>query len=264
MESPSLIEYSIDAGIAVVTLNRPEKRNALSDAMRTEFIAALERASGDQAVRAVVVTGKGKSFCSGGDIQGMQQRLRSPAGEIAFNGWSRQKRTHHAVSLLHFMAKPTIAAVNGSSAGLGTDLALCCDFILASEEASFAWSYIHRGLVPDGGGLYFLPRRVGLSRAKELIFSGRRVDAHEALQLGIADRVSTPAALLDDAIAWAKELSGGSPTALALGKAILDASFESDAHEVFAQGSQAQSICYTTSEHHQAVADFLAKSARKA
>jgi enoyl-CoA hydratase/carnithine racemase len=221
------MEYSIDGGIAVVTLNRPEKRNALSDAMRTEFIAALEKASADKAVRAVVVTGNGKSFCSGGDIQGMQQRLQAPAGEIAFNGWSRQKRTHHAVSLLHFMSKPTIAAVNGSSAGLGTDLALCCDFILASEEASFAWSYIHRGLVPDGGGLYFLPRRVGLSRAKELIFSGRRVDA------------------------------------LALGKAILDTSFESDANDVFAQGSQAQSICYTTAEHHQAVADFLARTARK-
>lgn len=264
MNSPSLIEYNVDGGIAVVTLNRPEKRNALSDAMRTEFIAALEKASADKAVRAVVVTGNGKSFCSGGDIQGMQQRLQAPPGEIAFNGWSRQKRTHHAVSLLHFMSKPTIAAVNGSSAGLGTDLALCCDFILASEEASFAWSYIHRGLVPDGGGLYFLPRRVGLSRAKELIFSGRRVDAREALQLGIADRISAPANLVSDAIAWAKELSGGSPTALALGKAILDASFESDAHDVFAQGSQAQSICYTTAEHHQAVADFLAKTARKA
>ncbi len=264
MDSSSLITYSVHEGIALVTLNRPEKRNALSDAMRGEFIVALEQASADKAVRAVVVTGNGKSFCSGGDIQGMQQRLQAPSGEIAFNGWSRQKRTHHAVSLLHCMPKPTIAAVNGSSAGLGTDLALCCDFILASTEASFAWSYIHRGLVPDGGGLYFLPRRVGLSRAKELIFSGRRVDAQEALQLGIADRISDPANLLSEAIAWAKELSQGSPAALALGKAILDASFESDAHDVFAQGSQAQSICYTTAEHHQAVVDFLAKTARKA
>jgi enoyl-CoA hydratase/carnithine racemase len=264
MESTSLIDYTVDTGIAVITLNRPEKRNALSDAMRNEFIAALEQAGADKAVRAVVITGRGKSFCSGGDIAGMQQRLTAPAGEIAFNGWSRQKRTHHAVSLLHFMSKPTIAAVNGSSAGLGTDLALCCDFILASEEASFAWSYIHRGLVPDGGGLYFLPRRVGLARAKELIFSGRRVEAREALQLGIADRISAPADLLSGAVAWARELSAGSPTALALGKAILDSTFESDAHDVFAQGSQAQSICYTTAEHHQAVADFLAKTAKKA
>ena len=240
MDSSSLITYSVHEGIALVALNRPEKRNALSDAMRGELIVALEQASADKAVRAVVVTGNGKSFCSGGDIQGMQQRL------------------------LHCMPKPTIAAVNGSSAGLGTDLALCCDFILASTEASFAWSYIHRGLVPDGGGLYFLPRRVGLSRAKELIFSGRRVDAQEALQLGIADRISDPANLLSEAIAWAKELSQGSPAALALGKAILDASFESDAHGVFAQGSQAQSICYTTAEHHQAVVDYLAKTARKA
>jgi enoyl-CoA hydratase/carnithine racemase len=97
------------------------------------------------------------------------------------------------------MPKPTFAAVNGSAAGLGADMALSCDFVIASENASFAWSYIKRGLIPDGGGMYFLPRRVGLARAKELVFGGRQVDAAEALALGIADRVSTPEALLADA-----------------------------------------------------------------
>ena len=259
MTAPSLIEYRVDAGIAIVTLNRPEKRNALSDAMRAELVAALECAASDTSVRALVVTGNGRSFCAGGDIQGMQQRLQSPPGEIAFNGWNRQKRTHHAVSLLHGIPKPTIAAVNGSSAGLGTDLALCCDFIVASDDASFAWSYIHRGLIPDGGGLYFLPRRVGLARAKELIFTGRIVEAPEALALGVADRISPASSLLADATRWAAELGKGSATALALGKGILDQSFEMDASTVFDLGSQAQSICYTTAEHHRSVSDFLAK-----
>ena len=263
MTTSNFVEYSNDAGIAVVTLNRPEKRNALSDDVRTQFIAALEKAAADRTVRAVVVTGRGKSFCAGGDIAGMRDRLSSPSDQIAFNGWTRQKRTHQAVSLLHFMPKPTIAAVNGSSAGLGTDLALCCDFIVASEEASFAWSYIRRGLIPDGGGLYFLPRRVGLARAKELIFSGRTVDAREALQLGIADRISSPDKLVADAIAWATELGRGSPVALALSKSILDNSYELDAHSVFSQGSQAQSICYTTAEHRAAVNDFLNAATRK-
>lgn len=162
------------------------------------------------------------------------------------------------------MPKPTIAAVNGAAAGLGADTALSCDFVIASETASFAWSYISRGLVPDGGGMYFLPRRVGLSKAKELIFSGRHVAADEALRLGIADRVSSPEDLLCDAQAWASELSKGSRTALALGKTILNQTFELSAAQIFAQGSQAQGICYTSSEHRDSVMAFLNKSAEKA
>ncbi|BEG74881.1 enoyl-CoA hydratase/isomerase family protein [Achromobacter xylosoxidans] len=249
-------------GVATLTLNRPEKRNAISDAMRTELIHALEAVAQDRAVRALVLTGAGKGFCAGGDIAGMQRRIEAPAGEVAFNGWSRQQRVHHAVSLLYHMPKPTIAAVNGAAAGLGADTALSCDFIVASEQASFAWSYIARGLIPDGGGMYFLPRRVGLARAKELIYSGRRVSADEALNLGIADRLARPGDELAMAQGWAAELSRGSATALALGKSILDQSSELSADQVFAMGSQAQGICYTSTEHRESVAAFLASMAQ--
>ncbi|CAE6701818.1 Short-chain-enoyl-CoA hydratase [Paraburkholderia domus] len=258
--NPSTIQVTIESRIATITLNRPEKRNAISNEMRLELITALEEVSRDRQVRAVVLTGNGKGFCAGGDVSGMAERMQAPAGEIAFNGWSRQQLVHHTVNLLYSMPKPTIAAVNGAAAGLGADMALSCDFVIASEEASFAWSYIKRGLIPDGGGMYFLPRRVGLARAKELVFSGRKVDAKEALQLGIADRVSAPAALLGDAHAWAAELSVGSPTALALGKSILNQSYELSAPQVFAQGSQAQAVCYTSGEHRDAVLAFLNKS----
>jgi enoyl-CoA hydratase/carnithine racemase len=156
-----------------------------------------------------------------------------------------------------------IAAVNGAASGLGADTALACDFIIASEQASFTWSYIHRGIVPDGGGMYFLPRRVGLPKAKELIFTGRKVEADEALALGIVDRRTSAERLLADAQAWARELSQGSATALALGKSILDQCFESSAQQVFAQGSQAQGICYTSTEHREAVMAFLARTARQ-
>ena len=256
----SLIELQVESGIATLTLNRPDKRNAISDDMRTEFVDALERIGADKAIRALVVTGAGKGFCAGGDIAGMERRMNAPAGEIAFNGWHRQQRVHHAQALLHTMPKPVIAAVNGAASGLGADTALACDFIIASERASFTWSYIHRGIVPDGGGMYFLPRRVGLPRAKDLIFTGRKVDVDEALALGIVDRKTTADRLVADAQAWAAELTKGSATALALGKTILNQAFELSAQQVFAQGSQAQGICYTSTEHRESVMAFLAKS----
>jgi enoyl-CoA hydratase/carnithine racemase len=258
--SASLIDLQVAAGIATLTFNRPDKRNAMSDAMRSEFIEALERVSADTAIRALVLTGAGKAFCAGGDIAGMERRMQAPAGEIAFNGWHRQQRVHHTQALLHTCPKPTIAAVNGAASGLGADTALACDFVMVSESASFSWSYIHRGIVPDGGGMYFLPRRVGLPRAKELIFTGRQVDAGEALALGIADRKTSADTLLADAQAWAAALSRGSATALALGKGILDQSFELSAQQVFAQGSQAQGICYTSTAHRDSVMAFLARS----
>ena len=260
----ALIDLQVKNGIAMLTLNRPEKRNAMSDDMRAQFIAALERVAADKAIRALILTGAGKGFCAGGDISGMERRMSAPAGEIAFNGWHRQQRVHHTQSLLHTMPKPVIAAVNGAASGLGADTALACDFIIASEWANFSWSYIHRGIVPDGGGMYFLPRRVGLAKAKELIFTGRKVDADEALALGIVDRKSSADTLLADAQAWALELSKGSATALALSKTILNQSFELPAQQIFAQGSQAQGICYTSTEHREAVMAFLSKSAPQA
>ncbi|MCS6766528.1 MAG: enoyl-CoA hydratase/isomerase family protein [Candidatus Protistobacter heckmanni] len=258
------LQYAVEDGVALLTLNRPDVRNAINDDARAELVDALDRANRDNAVRALVLTSAGKAFCAGGDIRAMQQRMQAPAGQVAFNGWARQQRTHHAISALHTIPKPTIAAVNGASTGLGTDLAMACDFVLASEpHASFAWNYVLRGLIPDGGGMYFLPRRVGLVRAKELIFSGRTVRAPEALELGIADRLGGADTLVADALAWARELGAGSRTALALSKTILNQSFELQAEQVFGMGSQAQAICYASDEHRAAVEAFLAKSAGK-
>ncbi|HEY5217018.1 MAG TPA: enoyl-CoA hydratase/isomerase family protein [Pseudolabrys sp.] len=253
------MELSISQSIATITLNRPEVRNAIDDDTRIELVAALDRVGNDDAVRAVIITGKGAAFCAGGDISGMQQRLQAAPGQIAFNGWRRQKRTHQGIAMLHGLPKPTIAAVNGAASGLGCDMALCCDFIMASSAASFAMSFIHRGLIPDGGGMYFLPRRVGLPRAKELIFTGRSVGAEEALAIGLADRLSPADELLKNAHDWAIQLSQGSSAALALSKSILDRTFELTDEQVFALGREAQAICYTTSEHQDAVAAFLKK-----
>jgi len=262
-ESP-LIDLQVRDGIAILTLNRPNKRNAFDDVMRTQFVQALEHVARERAIRALVLTGAGTGFCAGGDVTGMRQRMQAPAGDVAFNGWTRQQGVHHAIGLLHHMPKPVIAAVNGAAAGLGADTALACDFVLASEHAVFTWSYIARGLIPDGGGMYFLPRRVGIARAKELIFSGRKVNAQEALLLGIADRLVGAHELLDQAHAWAASLAQGSAAALALGKSILNQSFELSAEQVFAMGSQAQGLCYTSTEHRASVAAFLDQMDQKA
>ncbi len=257
------IVFGVEEGVATLRLDRPAVRNAIDDATRAAMIELLETAAADPAVRALVVTGTGAAFCAGGDVRGMQQRLSAQAEDVAFNGWRRQQRTHRAVSLLHLFPKPTIAAVNGPAAGLGVDLALACDFIMAGESGSFTMSFIARGLIPDGGGMYFLPRRVGLPRAKELVFTGRRVGAAEALSLGLADRVVPDAELATSAATWARELSGGSPAALALAKSVLDRSLEMSFEAVLAEGAKAQAICYTTGEHRASVAAFLEKSAKR-
>jgi len=264
--SPELstpIDLTVTDGIATLTLNRPEARNAVSDDMRTLLIDYLEHVAADSSIKALIITGAGKGFCAGGDIKGMQARMNAPAGSVAFNGWKRQQRVHHAVSLLHNLPKPTLAAVNGAATGLGCDMALSCDFIIASEHASFAMSYIARGLIPDGGGLYFLPRRVGLSKAKELIFSGRTATPAEAQQIGMIDRVAPHENLLPAALDWAQQLAAGSATALALSKSILNNTFELTQSQIFAMGSQAQGICYTSSEHQASVAAFLARKAER-
>ena len=256
----SLVDMEIDDGVAIVSLNRPDVRNAINDALRAKLVAVLERIGDDKSIRAVVLTGRGKAFCSGGDIAGMKERLKAPANEVAFNGWRRQGQTHKSVALLHGLPKPVIVAVNGAAAGLGCDMALACDFIVASEQASFIMSFVKRGLVSDGGGMYFLPRRVGLPRAKELIFSGRSIEAKEALAIGLADRVTSADTLIADAVAWARELGQGSGASIALSKAILNRTFETTEEQVFAQGRQAQAVCYTTAEHQESIAAFLNKT----
>jgi enoyl-CoA hydratase/carnithine racemase len=258
----ALVELAIEDKIAIVTLNRPEVRNAINDALRAEFVSALEKVAADQSIRAMVLTGRGKGFCAGGDISRMKERLSAPAGQVAFNGWRRQGQTHKSVALLHGLPKITIAAVNGAAAGLGCDMALACDFIVASEHAAFTMSFVKRGLVSDGGGMYFLPRRIGLPKAKEMIFTGRTVGAKEALAIGLADRVTAADGLVADAAAWARELSQGSQASIAFSKAILDRTFETAEEQLFALGREAQAVCYTTSEHRDSVTAFLDKSSR--
>lgn len=245
--------------VAVLRMNRPDARNAVDTALRTELIRTLEALATEDEVRAIVLTGEGSAFSAGGDIAAMKARLESEPGTVAAQGWRHQRRnTHRLVTLLATIEKPVIAAVNGAAAGLGADLAMACDRVIASEKAKFAYSYILRGLIPDGGGMFFLPRRVGLSRAKELIFTGRTVGADEALAMGLVDELVGHADLVATAVERAQQFGSGSPVALGLAKSILGTSHEASLDDVLSAGAAAQGICYASSEHRASVTEFLA------
>lgn len=244
--------------VAILRMNRPDARNAVDESLRGALIAALQDAAVDPAVGALVLTGVGSAFCAGGDIAGMKARLEQAPGAVAAQGWQHQRRnTHRLVTLLAEIEKPVVAAVNGAAAGLGADLAIACDHVIASTAAKFAYSYILRGLIPDGGGLYFLPRRIGMARAKDLIFSGRTVGADEALAIGLVDRLADPDRLVDDAVATAAAYAAGSPVALGLAKSILNHSHETSLDSILSAGAAAQGICYASDEHRRSVTDFL-------
>jgi enoyl-CoA hydratase/carnithine racemase len=208
-------------------------------------------------VRALVLTGAGTAFCAGGDVKAMAARLETPPGQVAQQGWRRQHRTAGLTAELRNLPQITVAAVNGPAAGLGLDLALACDFIMAGPQASFAASFVKRGLIPDGGSLHYLPRRVGLQRAKELLLSARTVEADEAVRIGLADQAAREVDPVAEAIQYALGFAANSGVATSLTKSILNQSYELSLAQVAALGAQAQAICYTTDEHRAAVAEFV-------
>ncbi len=263
-DTETSVEYRREGGIVTLTLNRPRVRNAINSQLQAGLRARLEEVRAHRDISVVLLTGAGSSFCAGGDVRAMGERAEADPGTIAEEGWRRQHALHETLSQLHALDKVTIAAVNGPAMGLGCDLALCCDFVVAGPNARFAMSYIRRGLFPDGGGAHFLPRRVGLAKAKELVFSGREVDAEEAVALGLADRVTTATPMLDEVREWAQQFVGRSPVAVALAKLALNETFERSLQAIFDSGAAAQAICYTSREHQGAVRTFLADRAKRA
>lgn len=251
------IELSVEAEIAVLTLSRPQARNAINDQMRADLRTAVDHVAADHSIRGLVLTGAGTAFCGGGDIRGMQERLEqgTRAAEL---GLRRQRELHETLGKLYHLDRPTVAAVNGPAVGLGLDLALTCDFLFAAETATVSASFIKRGLVPDGGGMFHLPRRVGVAKAKELVFSGRSLTASEALTIGLADRMAPAAELLSLAAGWLRELSQYPQTAQALAKDVLNRSMELSLEQVNMIGSQAQAVCYASPDHQESVRAFLA------
>ncbi|MFC1415275.1 enoyl-CoA hydratase/isomerase family protein [Streptacidiphilus cavernicola] len=238
-----------------LTLNRPETLNAVTAGMRERLVAELDSASGDPEVRAVVLTGTGRGFCSGADLRpaGGGPVVPRVPGDVA-----RVLRTgvQRMIAAVLDCEKPVVAAVNGTAAGVGVHLALACDLVLAAESASFVEAFVRRGLVPDGGGAYLLPRLVGPQRAKELMFFGDALPAAEAERLGLVNRVVPAEELAGTAAKWAERLAAGPTRALALTKHLVNASLEADRAVSFAAEATAQEVNMTTTDAQEGVRAF--------
>ena len=203
--------------VVTITLNRPENMNTYNAAMLNELATVLENVALDDSIRAVIFTGEGRAFCAGADLkdaQGIQKEL--PENQDIL------KMLNRVVLTIRQAPKPFVAAVNGVAAGGGANLVLACDIIVASEKARLAENFNNVGLVPDGGGTYFLTERIGYHRAAEIFFTGKILDAQEALNLGLYNRVVPPEEVVNTARELAEELAAKAPLAIAAGKAILN------------------------------------------
>ncbi|MGC9544092.1 enoyl-CoA hydratase/isomerase family protein [Streptomyces sp. UG1] len=252
----SLVQHATDNQVRRITLKRPEALNAITPDQRERLIQLLADASADPAVRAVVLTGTGRGFCAGADLRvtaasGAAERV---AGDVAR---TIRLGAQRLIASVLDCEKPVIAAVNGTAAGLGAHLALACDLVLAAESAKFIEVFVRRGLVPDGGGAYLLPRLIGPHRAKELMFFGDALTAADAERLGLVNRVVPDGELDKTSREWADRLANGPTRALALTKQLVNASLDSDRATAFAAEAAAQEINMTTRDAREGVRSFV-------
>ncbi|MEU9862950.1 enoyl-CoA hydratase-related protein [Streptomyces sp. NPDC047971] len=247
--------HSVGNGVSWITLNRPEAMNAVTWDQRERIITLLGEATADPGVRAVVLTATGRGFCAGADLRGAP----AAAGERVAGDVARTIRlgAQRFIGAVMDCEKPVIAAVNGTAAGIGAHLAFACDLVLAAEPARFIEVFVRRGLVPDGGGAYLLPRLIGPQRAKELMFFGDAVTAQEARELGLVNRVVPAEELEKTAREWAERLAQGPTRALALTKQLVNASLDVDRSAAFAAEAAAQEINMTTRDANEGVASFV-------
>jgi enoyl-CoA hydratase/carnithine racemase len=251
----SCLLYAVEAGIALVTLNRPDRRNALNPRAYAEVEAAFLAVSADDAVRCVVVTGADPAFCSGEDVKEMMTgEKREPRAAI------KPQATPAAMAALE-CTKPVIAAVNGAAMGWGMELTLFADMRIASERASFAELFIKRGLVSDVGGLLRLPAIVGPAKAAELLFTGDTIDAKEAMRIGLVSEVTAHVDLMPRAMALAARIAANPPLALRAMKEGLRKTTYGDPREVGAWAIEQIYRLFDTEDHREGVKSFLEKRA---
>ena len=256
---------TLEDGVAVLTLNRPGSRNALSDTLSPALRRMFARLRDMRDARCVVLTGTGTAFCAGGDVKGMGggQKPRSdqpgrpttPAGAIA----ELTERQRTLTGALHALPQPTIAALPGAAAGAGLSIALACDLRIAAECAFVTTGFANVGLAGDYGSSFFLPRLVGQAKARELFFTADRVDAASCLQLGIVNRVVPDEKLMEETMGLARRLASGPSEAYRLMKANLDRSSRVDLDTALAFEAEATVASAGTEDHREAVRAFVEK-----
>lgn len=246
------ILVQVTDGIALVKLNNPESLNALSADIKADLAAFLTESRTDDNIKAVVLTGEGRAFCAGGDLKAQ------PPASVA-EGRVRIKKLHELVRLIRDTEKPVIAAVNGFAVGAGMNLALACDIIIAAEDSKFSEIFTNVALIPDAGGLYFLPQLVGPMRAKELCFTARRIGAAEAMQMGLVNKVVPPEALVEEAVSMAATIAKGPAISISYIKRLLNKSMEWDLDTLLEAEAFAQGICMKSEDAQEGVLAFKEK-----
>jgi 2-(1,2-epoxy-1,2-dihydrophenyl)acetyl-CoA isomerase len=250
------IERTTRNAVATITLNRPEKLNAFSGSMREDLLAALRGAEAEEAIRCVVITGAGRAFCAGGDVDFMS-RLQAENDTKTFRGLLDAGRD--IVLTIASLTKPVIASVNGVAAGAGCNLALACDYRIASDTAKFSESFVKIALHPDWGGTWLLPRLIGRSRAFEMLMTGRAVEAQEALAIGLVDRVVAASDLAAETATLAEAFAATPPIPAGGIKRALSVSDTNDLHTQLDLEADHQLACFSSEESRQRIAAFAKK-----
>lgn len=249
------ILYTKADGVATITLNRPRQLNALNEQMILEIQEAVKKAAEDEEVKVLIIMGTGRAFCFGADISAFQRGENSGAS-LALN---LLPKAQEIIRTLVSMNKPTIAALNGFATGLGLDLALACDLRIAAERAKLGEAFTTMGLVPDGGGTFFLPRLVGLAKAAELIFTGEAISSSEAERLGLINRAVPTPDLEKNVREIALKLAKRPSPALGLAKRLLWRNLQANLDEALLSEAESQKMCLESKDHREAIQAYLEK-----
>ena len=253
------VTFAVDNSIATITLNRPDARNALAEDVIEALIAALERADADPAINCVILTGAGTSFCAGGNIKDIKKlTAEQKMGPLEVERWYRE-HIQRIPLVMDRLSVPVIAAINGHAIGAGCDLATMCDIRIASDNATFAESFLRVGIIPGDGGAWLLPRVIGMARASQMLLTGEFIDAQKALDYGLVSEVLSADALMERTQALAEMVAQFPPSAIRKAKRLLKDARDVSLAEHLDQAAIWQGVLQQTEDHHEAIDAILGK-----
>jgi 2-(1,2-epoxy-1,2-dihydrophenyl)acetyl-CoA isomerase len=251
----------IESGVSWIVLNRPEVRNAITPDQRNRMIDLLREAGDSHEIRAVVITATGEGFCTGADLRAPRRPPQRPEGMpervVGMGARTIMEGAQRLITAILDCPKPIVSAVNGTAAGLGVHIALASDLVIAAEGVRFIEVFVRRGIIPDGGGLYLLPRIVGLQKAKEIVFFGDDIPAERALEMGLVNKVVPKDELEAAAKEWGERLAQGPTKTLGFAKWILNRSLDVDRRTSLDEEAWAQELVTTTSDSAEGMRSFV-------
>jgi len=248
------IKYRTEKQVAIVEFNRPDRLNAVDYRFVKELAFVVEQVKNDSSIKVVVITGTGEGFCTGADLKNIGFDTRNPLAVKNF-----LQEVHHILLEITEMEKPFISAVNGYAVGAGCNLALSTDLIIASENAQFSQIFVRVGAVPDVAGIYFLPRLIGMARAREMFYTGKVISAREAERMGLISRVVEHGSLMEETLQLAGQLVEGPTAAIGMIKRMLTRGADMDLREVLQMEAYAQAVAFHTEDFQEGASAFAEK-----